>query len=207
MHGNTRMPSVNEDRLCYNHALPMNQPHINRLDEARSELSMTLHLIERSNNVVSAAEASAKLFQLSEELRLKYELIVPPDDEQVHTFYRNIHERCHRGVNNVHPRTWAHFDDHHFTMIRDVGRLTAGHIRWLLQESGIEREPDSARGILTVPLTVIKAGRRLSCPHDLKEENLGLFKVLPREEISERYEIGDRGWLFIDQMYRHLKRV
>lgn len=166
--------------------------HRDRLLDADGELSQTLGWILKSGNVPAAEEARVRIAQLSTELREKYALAEPPRDEQADEFHRLMDSGMHARWGYVPPRVLRHYEDRHFTMIRGVGREYAGHIRWLLKESGIGREPDVERGLYATRIRSLKTSpERLHrwCPDDMEETTLGALRGLTMAEILDRFVV------------------
>lgn len=186
----------------------MKRKHSERLEGARGELSETLYWIEAADNLAAAEEARTRLIQLSMELRERYELKAPPEDPQSREFFCLCHEKAFSGAGKLEPRHWHYFENPHFTLIRDVGDKVAGHIRWLLKESGIGRDPNLEKGILKAPLCVIKHSvRDVKCPEDLIEVALGDLRGLKFSDVENRFEVTGKDQPFVEAMFRQLDKA
>lgn len=185
----------------------MKRDDMDRLLEGDAHLSKTLGWIIKSDDLPAAEEARMRIVQLSVELREKYSLKEPKRDKQVDAFHDLMHSDMHGRWGYVHPRILKHYEDRHFRMIKGVGETYAGHIRWLLRESGIGREPDKERGILATRLWSLKVPRKTPwCPLDLEEVTLGELRGTTMEELTERYDLDGRT-TFVERMFELLKKA
>lgn len=180
-----------------------------RLDDACAEWGRTVEVLQDTGDRSATQEAAAALARLATELQEKYRIALPTpeEDEREREYYRLSDER-RNGAVALSPRVWRHFEDRHFPMIRNVGERTVVHIQWLLRKTGFERQPDAARGILAVPLGLIRPKPAwLRCPRDIDDLTLADLRHFSVQDIFDRYDVRKGDERFIEQMYKRLSQV
>lgn len=180
-----------------------------RLDDACAEVGRTVEALQDTGNRAATQETAAALTRLATDLRETYGIVLPTpeEDEREREYYRLCDER-RIGAMALPPRVWRHFEDRHFPMIRNVGERTVLHIQWLLRKTGFEREPDAARGILAVPLALIRPKPAwLRCPKDIDDFTLADLRHFSVQDIFDRYDVKKDDKKFIEQMFKRLSDV